>query len=296
MEALKQVKKAIAVVEQNLKKLRKKEEEVRKSWVKKFREFVSTSLDTVDVLGEMEQRLEDRKKGSKKLKSKSKRIADIFKRFADLNKELTKERDEARNKIRQEEERLQELRIRQAELVAKVKAQQEAQDEIIAIVFELNDAVIKALEARNNYLSRHIYPHLLNDDGTLRRQITFESSDGKRKVVAMVNSITMVQPDLAERAQQLIVGFFDGFSERLEMDELTREMFDMTRDIFVEKTHFSVGQSFALFLRLEIKEEVFPELYQAQMLLRQSMRTKKTDSYIRLYEKKDSGWEQVNLR
>jgi hypothetical protein len=115
--------------------------------------------------------------------------------------------------------------------------------------------------------------------------VSFTSADGLQRVVAMVNTMTLVQGDLATRAKAEIAEFFGRF-RNAPMDANAKAMYELTRQLLVEKTNFKVGPDLYRFLGMELDSEIFPELARAQHLLRQSIRSEKTNSYIRLYERK----------
>jgi len=167
-------------------------------------------------------------------------------------------------------------------------------DMIVSRVFELNDAVVSAMEERQKYLSAHVYQRLVLSGK--KTQFAFDSSDGLRRVVVLMNHITLVQPDLAGQAQAKIQDFFAQFSTQAGIsDPKVRALYDITQSILVSSEKFKVGPDLYKFLSIEIDEGVFPELYAAQKLLRSSLRSTTTTSYVRLYKRtsKDKKWESV---
>lgn len=291
------VEKAIKSVQRNIDRLKKVEAKARAAWTKRYHEYQESVTRKDAIANEFRDRAKTRRIIPKKLDQQFDRLSKLVDGWAKQSAELTKKRNEERAKIKAEEDRLHELKVEAAKLIAQVEAERKAVDEVVNMVFTLNHKVILAFHDRNDFLTQHVYPHLIDDEGKLRSQITFMNSDQTRKVVALVNSITRMDPDLAGRARQLVDKFFDQFTEKAEMDQPTMALFDLTRNILVEKTQFKVGPDLYRFLGLEIKEQLFPELYQAQMLLRQSMRSEKTDKYVRLYvrESAEHSWEQVSL-
>lgn len=154
--------------------------------------------------------------------------------------------------------------------------------------------MVRAATDREECLKRHVFPRLLNENEKLSSQVSFTSSDGLRRVVAMVNTMTIVLGDLANKAQDEIQKFFDKF-QKTEMNPITQAMYELTKQILVEKTKFKVGPDLYRFLGMELDEDIFPELSLAQHYLRQSIRSEKTNSYIRLYERQSMSdkWEVV---
>ena len=208
---------------------------------------------------------------------------------------LTKERDDLRAQIKQTEQALVKLGIEQAKLVEQQTNEIKTIDEIVTQVFGLNAAVVRASGDREDCLTRHVFPRLIDAKGNLRSQISFTSSDGLRRVVAMVNTMTIVRGDLAAQAKSEIQCFFDRFQRVTKMDDTVKSLFDLTRQLLVEKTDFKVGPDLYRFLSMELDADIFPELSRAQTLLRQSIRSEKTSSYIRIYERKSrtDPWEVV---
>jgi len=165
-------------------------------------------------------------------------------------------------------------------------------DMIVSRVFELNGAVVAASEERQKYLSSHVYERLVMSGK--KSQFAFDSSDGLRRVVVLMNHITLVQPDLAGQAQAKIQDFFAQFSTQAGItDPRVKALYDITQAILVSSEKFKVGPDLYKFLSIEIDEGVFPELYVAQKLLRSSLRSATTTSYVRLYKRasKDKQWE-----
>lgn len=208
---------------------------------------------------------------------------------------LTKERDDLRAQIKQTEQALVKLGIEQAKLVEQQINEIKTIDEIVTQVFGLNAAVVRASGDREDCLTRHVFPRLIDAKGNLRSQISFTSSDGLRRVIAMVNTMTIVRGDLAAQAKSEIQCFFDRFQRVTKMDNTVKPLFDLTRQLLVEKTDFKVGPDLYRFLSMELDADIFPELSKAQTLLRQSIRSEKTSSYIRIYERKSrtDPWEVV---
>ncbi len=228
----------------------------------------------------------------------TKREAGLKKKIRDWPAEtikLTKERDGLRIQIEQAERALVILGVKQTKLVEQQINEVKTIDEIVTQIFGLNAAVVRASGDREDCLKRHVFPRLVDGKGNLRSQISFTSSDGLRRVVAMVNTMTIVRGDLAAQAKLKIQCFFDRFQRVAKMDDTVKPLFDLTRQLLVEKTDFKVGPDLYRFLSMELDADIFPELSEAQTLLRQSIRSEKTSSYIRIYERKSrtDPWEVV---
>ncbi len=198
---------------------------------------------------------------------------------------LTKERDTAREQLKKIDDELVQLGLQLARVTEQEYSEVNATDEIVTGVLDLNKSVVGASAIRLEFLNRHVFPRLIGKDGKLVSQISFFSSNGLHKVVAMVNTMTLVVGDLAQKAQDEIEGFFKKF-DNSHMDGPTKTMYDLTKQILVEKINFKIGPHLYRFLSLELDEDIFPELALAQRYLRQSIRYQKTNSYIRIYERK----------
>jgi len=264
-----------------LEKLIRLEGRSRKVWTKAYQLFVKAANQLVEL----------KVHGTKK-------EAGLIKKIRDWPAEtvrLTKERDDLRAQIKQMEQALVKLGIEQVKLVEQQINEIKTIDEIVTQVFGLNAAVVRVSGDREDCLTRHVFPRLIDEKGNLRSQISFTSSDGLRRVVAMVNTMTIVRGDLAAQAKSEIQCFFDRFQRVAKMDETVKPLFDLTRQLLVEKTDFKVGPDLYRFLSMELDADIFPELSRAQTLLRQSIRSEKTSSYIRIYERKSrtDPWEVV---
>lgn len=264
-----------------LSKLNRLEERSRNVWTKAYHVF----LNAARQLSELQRH------GTKKeeaLKSK-------IKRWPAETARLTAVRDAHRAKIKEEEKRLVVLGTQQASMLEQQTSEVKAVNEIVTQVFSLNDAVIAASSAREGCLNRHVFPRLVDESGNLRSQISFTSFDGLRRVVAMVNTMTIVRGDLAGEAKSDIEKFFARFEKVATLDQSIKPLYDLTRQLLVEKTNFKVGPDLYRFLAMELDADIYPELSRAQTLLRQSIRSEKTTSYIRLYwrESRTSNWEVV---
>jgi len=260
--------------------LMKREAKARENWRKKHRRYQKAAKEGFKV-----------RRGTKK----ENKLKQIVYDWEQENKKLTIERDEARRQLRLKQEEASRLEFELSRSMEKDRAEMRAVDELVDQVFTLNDAVVEALKTRNAFLTRQVYDKLIKEDGSLRSQVTFTNSDGTRKVVAMVNSITQIRSDLAETAREEIQSFFSRFQRHAQLFDDIQALFDLTRKILVEKTKFKVGPDLYRFLSLDLNKDNFPELVRAQELLKKSLRSEKTDSYIRLWTRPDcrSKWSQV---
>ncbi|MDB5239158.1 MAG: hypothetical protein JWO00_493 [Candidatus Parcubacteria bacterium] len=209
--------------------------------------------------------------------------------------ELTKERDALRARIVEVHEERVKLGTELATLKEQENGESKQTDEIVTQVFSLNDVAVQASKNREEYVTRQIFPRLLDDKNKPLSQVSFTSADGLRRVVAMTNTMTIVQGDMAREAQMLIGEFFERFQKTIEMDPSTKALYELTKELLIEKTSFKVGPDLYRFLGMDIDESVLPALAEAQRLLRLSIRSEKTNSYIRIYERKsmNDAWEPV---
>ena len=280
---LAELKRQIKKSEDKLAKLIKKEERSRQLWTKEYQIFTKAS----EVLAALKVR------GTKK----EYRLKGIIAGWRTKSIGLTQARDEARKEIRNAEKELHDLQVKSAQIVERDLGAVRATDEVVIQVFSLNDTVVVAAGRRNEYLKAHIFPDLFDDKGNLRSQITFDSSDGRSRVRAMVNTMTIVDAPMAAEAKAEIDKFFARMQKQTQaqMDDATQMLYDLAHKILVEKTSFKVGPELYRFLTLELDEKLFPELCRAQSLLKRSIRSEKTSSYIRLFERDNraSPWRPV---
>ena len=264
-----------------LDKLVKLEEKSRKIWTKAYCKFLQ-------VAGEL---AELKHHGTKKEVSLKAHIRS----WPAETSRLTLLRDNLRKQIKE----LEQKRIKFGSEFAMMLEQQinetKSVDEIVTQVFALNASVVRASTDREECLNRHVFPRLIDEKGGLRSQISFTSSDGNRRGGAMVNTMTIVRGDLAGEAKAEIQKFFDRFQKETKMNEVVKPLYDLTRELLVEKTDFKVGPDLYRFLAMDLDKDIFPELGKAQVLLRQSIRSEKTTSYIRIYkrENRTSNWVVV---
>lgn len=264
---------------QKLEKITIQEEKTRKKWTAEYGKYMKAAEDLARL----------KIHGTAKETSLRAKVLGWPKRTV----ELTKNRDAARKEGKKIEEQLIQLGLELTRLTEQEGGEVGLTDEIVTQVFALNDVVVRAAVDREDCLTRHVFPRLIID-GKLCSQVSFTKSDGLRRVVAMVNTMTIVQGDLAIQAKAEIEKFFARF-QATAMNQNTKALYELTKQILIEKTNFKVGPDLYRFLGMELDEEVFPELSLAQHLLRKSIKSEKTNSYIRLFERKTSKdkWEVV---
>ena len=281
MKKIVRLKAGMRECEKNLIRLEEQEVRARTRWTKGYAKFLITATDLANL----------KRLGTKRQEGLKNTIQD----WPERSRELTKKRDEIRAAIAEQKGEFTKQEIELSRVMEKQAAERRFRDELVNQVFLLNNSVIAALETRNHYLSGHVYNLLVDDQGNLRSQITFINSDGNRKVVALVNTIQIVLPDLAAEAMQEIEHFFDRFRPQAEMDETTQALYELTKKLLVMKTKFRIGPDLYMFLSMELDRDIFPELRKAQDLLKGSIRSEKTDSYIRLYRRASRAgkWEQI---
>lgn len=279
---IKELRSLIKKSEKELEKLSKKESRAIALWRKGY-QFYQRAAKEIATL---------KRRGTKK----EEKMKDTILSWEEKTIGLTVQRDETREALRVKEEELIRLRLELAQIVEQDKGEKRVTDEIVEQVFMLNDKVVEALETRNGYLSVHVYDKLVDAKGKPHSQVTFDDSSGTRRVVAMVNTISKIDPALAGEAKLEIEKFFNRIAPRAgQMDEATQALIELMEEILIEKTSFKVGPHLYRFLSLSLDEEVFPELKNAQDLLKKSLRSEKTTSYVRLYTREDrtSKFERV---
>lgn len=277
------LKSQIRKCEKKLAELLKEEKRSRQRWTKAYQFFLKAS----EILACLKVRDTKRER----------RLQGIIAGWRVLSNNLTRVRDEARKNIDKAKEELQDLQVKLVRIVERDLGAVRAIDEVVNQVFTLNDAVVATANQRNEFLKAHVFPDLFDDKGNLRSQITFDSSDGRRRVRAMVNTMTIVDTPMAAEAKAEIDKFFARMQKQTQgqMDDATQMLYDLAHKILVEKTSFKVGPELYRFLTLELDEKLFPELCRAQSLLKRSIRSEKTSSYIRLFERDNraSPWRPV---
>lgn len=272
----------IKFLENKITKLSKKEAESRANWTRQYHAV---------------QKYIEEYAGLKNVATK--RAAWLKRKFLDWPQtsiELTKKRDTIRQEINQIATDITNQKSRLVVIKIESDSQQKMYNEIVDRVFALSLALAQAYQARDSYLSQHVFTYLVDDGGKLRRQITFINVDQTRKVTAMVNSISFLDPALASQAQTEIESFFGRFHSE-EMDEATQTLYDLTQKLLTEKRTFKVGETLYRFLTMKLAKKTFPELVRAQDLLKSALRSEKTNSYVRIYERETSKdrWQQVKI-
>ena len=283
-ETISGLKKLISKCDTEIKKFMREEKGIRAKW----RKMYAVYNKAVDYLASM--------KTERQLTSqKAARKREIIKEFHEQSPELGIKRDEVREAIIKAQAEKSRLEIALATLVEQARAYQRRDNEIVEQVFFLNDAVVMARDAKDDYLFKHVSPFLIGLDGQLRSQKTFTHSDKTRRVRAMVNAVSRIEADMALEAREWINKFFERIRPSRETNQSTQALFDLLQEILLEKTQFKIGPKLYVFLGLDIDNKVFPELSEAQRILRGSLRSEKTDQYVRLHRRDGlaSKWAQV---
>ncbi|MES2749049.1 MAG: hypothetical protein V4606_01510 [Patescibacteria group bacterium] len=270
------LKTEILVLESQKKKLKKELAKLTKEF-EKIRTKLGVEYKKVPALAKELRAIKVH--GTKKELALHKKLDDCV----ESNEKLQVVREEYTTKIEKLKEELTNLELKLMVLKERELSKIDANDEMITQVFALNDAMVQASTAREQFLKRHVFPFLIDENGNMRSQITHTTSDELRKMVVMVNTLTIMKPDLAAEAQREVQSFFDRFEKPSLADPYVEAMFTITRQLLVEKTTVKVGPNLSRFISMELDGEIFPELARAQLLYKQSIWSKKTNSYIRLY-------------
>ena len=214
------------------------------------------------------------------------RMVERNEKWPERSRELTQKRDKARAERKEIEKEIENLKIELATALERASAETKEDDTIVEQVFAFRNGIVAKFEEMVAFLNAQVYNRLIDPDGNLRSQLTINNTDGTKRLVAMVNSISKIDPALAKEALAQISAFFERILPQEEkMDEATSTLYELTQKILIEKTSFKVGPDLYRFLSLELKEKMFPELVKAQNLLKRSLRSEKTTSYIRLYKR-----------
>jgi len=275
---------SIRKCQRKITKFKKEEARARQKWNKGYQAFIKASEANATL----------KRRGTQR----EKRLQAIILSWRQETIKLTEDRDEARAAIKDEEERLATLRVEYAKVIEQIEAERKARNEIVTQTFFLSKAMKNTREDRDGYLNERVYPRLIDEAGNLQSQITFTHSDETRRVVAMANTINIVDSFLAGEAKREIEKFFERIRPKAgNIDELTQMLYDLTRKILIEKTKFQIGPDLYRFLSLELDREIFPELKKAQDFLKRSLRSEKSDTYIRLFERESrtGTWERLKI-
>lgn len=280
--AVTRLNKEIEKSKKRIERLEKREAAIKKKWLKGYHRFIDASEEHAAL----------KIHGTKK----ERRLERIIFEWRPKTIELTNTRDQARQEIGLEKERLAGLKVELAKLMTSYEAEVRATDQVVKQTFSLSFSVADALNARNTFLTQYVFPGLIGKDGNPRSQIMLDHSNGRERVVAMVNTITKIDPVLAAEAKEKIEEFFQRF-HAVDMDEFSQTLYDLTRKLLVEKTKFSIGPDLYRFLALQLEEDMFPELREAQELLVRSLRSERSGSYIRLYRRASRAgkWERIKI-
>lgn len=272
---------SINQVGRELSALTKREKKSCRVWASGYHKFMKSADQLADLKVHKTQ--------------KESRLRAVIKAWSTETVRLTKERDKCRELLQAKKAELAGLEAKLAMLKEQEQNEIKNVDEIVTQVFDLNATVVRASNSRLECLNRHVFPRLWTDEGGMRSQVSFISSDGLQKVVAMVNTMTLVKGEFAEEALRLIQGFFDRFQTTTKVSSDMQPIFELTRQLLVLKTNFKVGPDLYRFISMELDASTLPELARAQTLLRQSIRSEKTNSYIRMYARtnRNANWEVV---
>lgn len=262
----------IKKAKEKLAKLKRAEERTRKIWTKANFAFMTAS----------EQNALLKNRGTKKEAG----LKTIVLSWREESARLTVDRDKFRAEIKEVELSLIQLGTELAIFSEHQSSQVDKDDRIVKQVFAYNDAKVQANRILQDYLTEQIFRTMVDEKGELRSQNTKTSKDGRLRVMALTNHIIIVDSGKATEAMALIQKFFDSFKTLDEAKyKAAKPLFDLTEKVLVEKVKFKPGLSLWSFIGLDLDAEIFPDLVNAQTLLLQSMRSEKTNKYIRLYER-----------
>jgi hypothetical protein len=290
------IESAIARAEKTIAKLNKEKLEIQEKWKRLFRRDRETGSAFHALQAEVVANPTVR--ALKRLISKkATSMLETLSSWDQTTKDLTEARNAKANAVQAEEAKLADLRMQKKLLEERLLRDARENDDIVHQIFSLTDSVVTALRARNQYLVQHVFRKLAQPDGTTLSQLTLQSTDGLQKVQVRTNYISRLDSALAAEALAEIRKFFGRFQQETEMDETTRALAKLLDSILIEKIKFDIGPTLYLFLGSDIDAAAFPELHRAQSLLSQSLRSDRSNHYIRLWQKAttDGNWEEVKL-
>lgn len=265
-------------LDRRIKSLEDAEAKIRKNWTKQYNKHLAYTQELIN-------------RSKKKLNPDNKKalqITSFLEGWEKLSIKLTNKRNLLREKIQTAKDEKDNISLELKELQLSLENDAKANNSLIDLIFTLNNKVVDALEERNNVLSENVYNRLVKADGNLHSQLSLINEAATRKVVALVNSITLVKPEMAEAGKIEIQKFFNRYEEKLAPKNPTiHQLYKLTQGLLIDKSNFKIGPSFYVFISMDINQELFPELVKAQEFLKASIRSEKTNSYIRLYEREN---------
>ncbi len=282
----------LARLQKELAPLKKQETEACRLWALGYKKFLSAdealikreekglttnSVDEKGVVNKTVQNLWAAKRGWK-----------------ERDKELTKQRDAARHAMDVKKSEILEQEKTLSELLHEYQIQTQQINGIVDKVFMLNEGVVAALENMDKFLAVEVYPKL-HEKGT---QKTIENSQLTKRLVIMTNSITVMDVAKVQDASRLIDLFFARIAPKQEVeyqDETVAMLSDLLKELLDIKIKVKAGPNLSKFLALELSEEKFPELKQAQKLLASATNYARSGLYVRLFTRatKDDPWQPV---
>ena len=207
-------------------------------------------------------------------------------------KERTAQLTMRRKKAEAEQHRymleLTELDLKKENLLGQIKAEQAEDNEIVETIFARTEEYLDALESRNAYVTRHVFPRMIIEDGELLSRVTIENEDETRRVVAKVRYLKIVDQELATKGIAAIDRFFSRVRPVADLDPDTQLLYEIAQQVVhikITPSSIEIGEKMGQFLRLNIKKTKHPDLWQAQDFLKRSISSKKSPQYILLFER-----------
>ncbi len=279
-------------IKKELEPLKKQVTEAQRLWILGYHKFLAAQK-------KLEKRIDNGltvdpidKKG---VENKTvKKLWDTLRGWDERTAELTKQRDAARLAMEVKKNEILDQEKHLSELLHEYQIQTQQTDGMIEKVFMLNEGVVAALENMDKFLSTEVYPKL-HEKGT---QKTIENSDLTKRLVIMTNSITVMDVAKVQDASRLIDLFFARIAPKQEVeyqDETVAMLSDLLKELLDIKIKVKAGPNLSKFLALELSEEKFPELKQAQKLLASATNYSRSGMYVRLFIRasKDDPWRPV---
>lgn len=271
--------KAIEKLDKEIAKWEKKEATARKKWTLGHERCNAAG----QYLDEITRQIAETKRIPKRFYSQKRiKALEIREGWPEISKQLTLDRDNARAQIARLKEKKSDLSGSLKALRVQITKMQEENDEKIRFTENLIEAQRQAMENTREFFKLNYYDHLITPEGKPRSQITITHSNGLSRVTAFGIPMPTIRADLAEDATRKIREFQDRFMQVQDEDAVF--MIDLTSQILIQKVSFKQGPALGLFLRANIPE-TYPELIEAQELIKSSLSMENTRFQVRLQKR-----------
>ncbi|MFA7298044.1 MAG: hypothetical protein WC010_00135 [Candidatus Absconditabacterales bacterium] len=271
--------------------LKKQEIEAKRLWVLGYKKYVSA---TAALNARQEKGLTTDIKKDGTINLTVKKLWDTTRGWGQKSEELTKHRDAAREAMKNKEEEIYTQEKLLAKILHEYQIQLEKTDGIVDKVFMLNDGVVAALQNMDKFLVSDVFTHL--HEKATQKQI--ENSTLTNKIVIMTNSINIMDVGKVQEASALIDAFVNRVNPKKEtqpQDEIVSLLLDLVKELLDVRIRVKAGPGLSRFLAIDLNEQKFPELKNAQQLLASATNYSRSGLYVRLFTRatKDDKWQPV---